>query len=100
MLVKYEPWVINDKENALWGVKILEGEFVGTAIAFNDFDMKDASEQLVLDYTVFQAPEGKKAEDIEGPEFDKTLNLVVMDILEKALNDFEDRKRNSTESSE
>ena len=96
--VKYEPWAVRDNTTELWGVKILEGEFDGVALSFNDFDTKE-NNQMMLDYTVFQVPEGKTKEQIEGPAFDVVLHDIVLDILEKAL-EHENRNRNSAESSE
>lgn len=98
MPVKYEPWAVRDNSTELWGVKILEGEFDGVALSFNDFDTKE-NNQMMLDYTVFQVPEGKTKEEIEGPAFDVVLHDIVLDILEKAL-EHENRNRNSAESSE
>ena len=100
MLVKYEPWAIQDKEKQLWGVKILEGEFAGVALAFNDFDMKDLSDQLVLDYTVFQVPDGKTKEELECAEFESVLQKIIVDILEKAITYHENRNSDSPESGE
>ena len=98
MLVNYEPWAVKDNSVELWGVKILEGEFAGVALSFNDFDMQE-NQQMMLDYTVFQVPEGKTKEEIECPAFDVVLHDIVLDILEKAL-EHENRNRNSAESSE
>ena len=99
MQVKYEPWKVNEQTN-IWGIRVLDSEYAGTMIAFNEFDSEDDSNEFKLDYTIIQAPEGKLVEDLRGPEFDSMLNFIVNDILLKAINDYENRNGNSTESSE
>jgi hypothetical protein len=98
MLVKYEPWVIQDKEQEVWGVKITEGEFDGLSLSFNEFDMENDTPDLALDYTVIQVPEGRTKENIQGDAFDKVLKGIVIDILEKAIEYNENRNGDSTES--
>jgi hypothetical protein len=98
MLVKYEPWVIQDKEQEIWGVKILEGEFTGLSLSFNEFDMEDDTPDLALDYTIIQVPEGRTKEDIQGDAFDGVLKGIVIDILEKAIEYNENRNGDSAES--
>ena len=98
MLVKYEPWVIQDKEQEVWGVKILEGEFTGLSLSFNEFDMEDDTPDLALDYTIIQVPEGRTKEDIQGDVFDGVLKGIVIDILEKAIEYNENRNGDSAES--
>lgn len=98
MQVKYEPWKVNEETN-IWGIRVLDSEFAGTMIAFNEFDSEDDSEQFKLDYTIIQAPEGKLVENLAGPEFESMLNFIVNDILKKAIDDYENRNSNSTEPS-
>ena len=98
MPVKYEPWVIQDKEQEVWGVKIIEGEFDGLSLSFNEFDMENDTPDLALDYTVILVPEGRTKDDIHGDEFDLVLKGIVIDILEKAIEYNENRNGDSTES--
>jgi hypothetical protein len=97
MQVKYEPWVLKTEDNEVWGVKILEGEFAGCAFAINELDEKEGSTELMLDYNIVQPPENKSIEEASGPNFDATLNFIIQDILQKAINEYEDRKGNTTE---
>jgi len=105
MLVQYEPWVYKgpfpegQKEKDLWGVKILEGTFAGTTLSFNNVDLKDGASDLELDYTVVYPPEGKDKEFCQGEEFDTTLQHIIVDILNKAVELYEDRNSNTSESS-
>jgi hypothetical protein len=100
MPVKYEPWAITDKDKELWGIRILEGEFGGLSMSFNDIDMSDKTPDLALDYTVIQFPDGKEQKDIESPAFDDVLKGIVLDILEKAIEYNENRNSNSPEFGE
>jgi hypothetical protein len=100
MQVKYEPWVLKTEDNEVWGVKILDGEFAGCAFAINELDEKDDTKELMLDYNVVQPPENKSVEDASGPNFDAALNFIIQDILQKAIDAYENREGNPTEPGE
>ena len=100
MLVKYEPWKMVKEDIEIWGVKILDGEYEGTALSINELETGENDDGLVLDYTVVKYPEGKEKDKDFGPEFDKVLNFIIEDILKKAMDEYENRNRNSAESSE
>jgi hypothetical protein len=100
MQVKYEPWVLKTEDNEVWGVKILDGEFAGCAFAINELDEKEGSKELILDYNVVQPPENKSVEDASGPNFEAALNFIIQDILQKAINAYENREGNPTEPGE
>lgn len=100
MQAKYEPWVIRSEGKEVWGINILDGKFEKTRFSINELDQNDESQSLELDYTVLEAPVGMTIEEVKGEEFDATLSFIIKDILEKALNDYENRKGNSSESSE
>ena len=100
MQVKYEPWVLKTEDNEVWGVKILDGEFAGCAFAINELDEKEGSKELMLDYNVVSPPENKSIEDASGPNFDETLNFIIQDILQKAIDEYENRKGDPAEPSE
>jgi len=105
MLVQYEPWVYKgpfpegQEAKELWGVKIQEGPFEGTTLSFNNVDLRDGSSDLELDYTVVYPPQGKEKDFCQGEEFDKTLQHIIVDILNKAVELYEDRNSNTSESS-
>ena len=100
MQVKYDPWVIRSEGKEVWGVKILDGKFEKTSFSINELDQNDEKESLELDYTVISPPDGMAVEDVKGEEFDATLNFIIRDILQKALDEYENRKGNSPESGE
>ena len=100
MQVKYEPWVVKTEDSEVWGVKILDGEFAGCAFAINELDEKEGSKELILDYNVVSPPENKSVEDASGPNFDAALNFIIQDILQKAIDVYENREGNPTEPSE
>ena len=75
-------------------------EFAGCAFAINELDEKEGSKELILDYNVVQPPENKSVEDASGPNFDAALNFIIQDILQKAIDVYENREGNPTEPSE
>lgn len=95
MPVAYKPWAYKNDVEDLWGIELLEGEFAGTALSFNSFDIKDDSNDASLDYTVVKVKEGMQKEDVKGPEFEKQLGEIVNDILLKAIEHFEHENRNN-----
>lgn len=99
MQVKYEPWVIRKEDGTeAWGVKILEGRFNELTIAINDVKLADESDGTVtLDYDIIYSL--IPTEEIKGDEFDRTMSYIIQDILVKAMNEYENRNRNSAESS-
>jgi hypothetical protein len=98
MPVKYKPWSIENEKTDLWGVELLEGEFAGTTIAITSLSMENNDDgTIALDFTVFKQPEGKEI-DTQSDSFNETLSGVVNDVLTKAINEFENRKSNSTKS--
>lgn len=105
MLVPYEPWVYNgpfpegQEPKELWGVKILEGTFAGTTLSFNNVDLQDGDSNLELDYTVVYPPEGKDKDFCQGIEFESILQSIIVDILNKAVDLYENRNGNTSESS-
>ena len=100
MQVKYEPWIIRSEEKEVWGVKILDGKFENTSFSINELDQNDAKQSLELDYTVLSAPDGMTVESVNGEDFDEAINFIIRDILQKALDEYENRKSNSPESGE
>jgi hypothetical protein len=98
MPVKYKPWSIENEKTDLWGVELLEGEFAGTTIAITSLSMENSDDgTIALDFTVFKQPEDKEI-DTQSDSFNETLSGVVNDVLTKAINEFENRKSNSTKS--
>ncbi len=99
MQVKYEPWVLRKEDGAeVWGVKILEGKFNELTITINDVKMTDESDGTVsLDYDVVYSL--LPIEELKGDEFDQTISFIIQDILVKAMNEYENRNRNTAESS-
>ena len=101
MLVKYKPWALKNENDDLWGVELLEGEFAGTTISIASLKMEDNSDgTLALDFTIVKKAKGKTDVDYQSDKFNGTLERVVNNILEKAIDEFENRDSDSTESSQ
>jgi hypothetical protein len=101
MLVKYKPWALKNENGDLWGVELLEGEFAGTTISIASLQMEDNSDgTLALDFTIVKKANGKTDVDYQSDKFNGTLERVVNNILEKAIDEFENRDSDSAESSQ
>lgn len=100
MPVQYEPWSVQNEEQDLWGVVIREGTFSGTIISFNDISLLENESGAHLDYTIYKVPEGYDSDKISNnPEFNECLQFIIEDILKRAIDDYENRESNTTESS-
>jgi hypothetical protein len=101
MPVKYEPWGFKKEDDTKWGIRILEGKFENAILSFNDVKLEDTGESnLQLDYSVVKAPDNMMEKYMsEDPEFNKIMGEIMEDILRKAINEYENRESNSTESS-
>lgn len=98
----YEPWGFEKDGDAKWGVKILEGKFANTIISFNDISMEERGDSnLQLDYTVVSCPENMMEKYMsEDPDFQKDMGSILEDIIRKAVDEYENRNSNSTESNQ
>lgn len=98
MQVKYEPWGIKKDDTEFWGVQILEGKYAGTVISFNDVELENNSDGVKLDYSIYKLAEGIKENTVStDPEFNSVMSYVIEDILQKAIDEYENRKNNSSE---
>ena len=104
MLVQYNPWIYkaeegSDSKEDIWGVEILDGEFAGSKISFNNITLPDDGNNLELDFTVVHIPNNRTKEYYENPLFEETLSHIITDILNKAISLYENRDNNTSESS-
>lgn len=99
MLVQYEPWSVKNEEQDLWGVVITGGIFAGTIISFNDVSFMENDNGAQLDYTIYKIPEEFDSKKIsDNLEFNNCLQFILEDILKKAVDTYENRESNTTES--
>lgn len=101
MLVKYKPWAYKNENGDLWGVELLEGEFTGTTISIGSIEMEDSSDgTLALDFTIVKKAKDKNDEDYKSEQFNLIFERIVNNLIEKAIDEFENRDSDSTESSQ
>lgn len=99
MLVNYKPWSVKKDDQEQWGVEILEGTFKGIFVVINDIKMEGESDQdVVLDYSIIREGKEEDARDYTGEEFNLVMSSIITDILKKAIDDYENRNSNSTNS--
>jgi hypothetical protein len=100
MPVKYKPWALKNENGDLWGVKLLESDFAGTIISIASFSMEDSNDgSVALDFTIIEKPPTKDENDMKSDKFNSILADVVNDMIEKAIDDYENRDSDSPESS-
>ena len=102
MPVKYEPWGFKHEDEEKWGVRILEGKFANSIIAFNDISfMEDDVNNLQLDYTVVTTPESMIENYMSNdPDFKNDMKEIIEDVIRKAIDEHEDRDSNTAESNQ
>lgn len=84
----YRPWAV---DNTHWGVEIIEGKFKESVIQIEqvEFDEVDSG-SLKVDYHTINIPEGLLKEDYDSTEFVDIMQLVISDILSKAIQDYKE----------
>ena len=98
MLMKYEPWSVKNEKIDAWGIKFLSGNFADTVISFTTIDLKENSNDMVVDYHVINPPTDPLA-NLSSEEFKNELEEIINDILRKAMDEFnKDRDSYTTES--
>lgn len=96
MQVNYKPWAIENENGGLWGVKLLDGNFAGAVISINSVKMEDdESGECSLDFNFIEKPPGRTEEELTSAEFNNTISYILNDILAKAIDEFENRDRDS-----
>jgi hypothetical protein len=88
----YRPWAL---DNARWGVQIVEGKFKETVIQIESVDFDEQQEgNMLVDYHTINIPEGLLKEDYDSPEFIDTMQLIMSDIIAKAVEEFKEANGN------
>jgi len=99
MLVKYEPWSVQNEKLDQWGFKITEGKFDGTLISITSVQLEDNSNELKLDFGFVEKPAGVKDVEYDSKEFNSIMENIINDILLKAMDEYKNRNSDSAESS-
>lgn len=88
----YRPWAV---DNVHWGVEIVEGKFKESVIQIEqvEFDEVDSG-SLKVDYHTIHIPDGLLKEDYDSTEFVDIMQLVISDILSRAIEDYKENNGN------
>lgn len=79
----YRPWAV---DNAHWGVEITDGKFKESVIQIEQVEFEEETEgTLKVDYHTIHMPEGLVKEDYDSAEFVDIMQLVISDIIAKAI---------------
>lgn len=102
MQVKYSPWSIENESLSAWGFVIKEGRYKETVISINEVKLLENDENGVnLDYTVYKKPDDLSDINIsEEEDFKEVLQYIIQDIIKRAIDEYENRNNNPTESNQ
>ena len=91
----YIPWFGETEE---WGVEIVDGEFAGVVVKFNNLNISKSDKGGVdVDLDIIKQPEDRKEVDTENPLFNHTIELIINDILKEAIEIYEQTRTDNTE---
>ena len=99
MLVKYEPFSIQNEKLDQWGFVLKEGKYAETTISITNIELEDNSNELKLDFGFVKKTAGVEEEDYNSKEFNTIIENIINDILLKAMDEFKNRNSDSAESS-
>lgn len=99
MQVKYRPWTIQENGIDAWGFVIDEGKYADTVISINDIKLLDDTDGVNLDYNVHKKPDSLESVNIsEEKDFADILQYILQDIIKKAIDEHDNRKDSTSES--
>ena len=88
----YRPWAV---DNARWGVEITQGEYKDAVIQIEEVDFKDdTSGELQVDFHIVNFPDGMVKEDFDKANFVELFQLIISDILSRAIEDYKETDGN------
>jgi hypothetical protein len=88
----YRPWAV---DNTHWGIEIIEGKFAGSVIQIESVEFDEVDEgSLKVDYHNISIPDGILKEDYTSSEFVDTMQLIISDVVSKALEEFKESNGN------
>tara|TARA_S200002703_G_C3583812_1_gene179299 strand:+ start:121 stop:432 length:312 start_codon:yes stop_codon:yes gene_type:complete len=91
----YKPWFA-DKER--WGFEVLSGDFQGVIIQLEElkFEQVEQKSAIGINYHVIHKPEIIPKEDMKNNNFQSLIDTVVNDILNEAMENYEQHRINDT----
>lgn len=93
----YKPWFVGED----FGVEIIDGEFSGVSIQITKLNFSESDEGgLDVEFHVVHRPELIPEESVKGDLFNNTLELIINDIVEEAVNNFENEQTRNNDSTE
>lgn len=95
----YKPWFA-DKER--WGFEVLSGNFQGVIIQLEElkFEQVEQKSAIGINYHVIHKPEIIPKEDMKSNNFQSLIDTVVNDILNEAMENYEQHRINDFKQSD
>ena len=89
----YKPWFASDKD---WGVEIIDGEFSGVVVQIESIEFSEKNDGTVdLNFHVINKEQFPDL-DVNTELFNKTIELIINDVLREAIDHYEQTRNNDT----
>lgn len=93
----YRPWFVGDKD---WGFEIIDGEYSDVVVQIEAIEFSKEREGSVdLNFHIVRKPEDLQELDSSDPMFNKTVELIINDILREAVDYHEQTRSNDSSES-
>lgn len=79
----YRPWAV---DNSHWGIEIIDGKFKDSIIQIESVEFDEVENgMLKVDYHSINIPDGLVKEDYDSSQFVDIMQLILSDIIAKAI---------------
>jgi hypothetical protein len=93
----YRPWFVGEKD---WGFEIIDGEYTDVVVQIEAIEFSKENEGSVdLNYHLIRKPEHLQELDSSDEMFNKTVEIIINDILREAVNSYEQTRGNDSSES-
>ena len=92
----YKPWFTGNED---WGVEIIDGEFSGLVVQIESLEFSKKDDGTVdLNFHVINKDNFPNL-DTTGDLFNKTIELIINDVLKEAIDHYEQTRSNDSQES-
>jgi len=93
----YKPWFA---DNDRWGFEVLSGDYQGVIIQLEELKFEEVEDTpnraIGINYHVIHKPEIILEQDMKNNNFKSLIDTVVNDILNEAMENYEQHRINDT----
>jgi hypothetical protein len=93
----YRPWFVGEKD---WGFEIIDGEYTDVVVQIEAIEFSKENEGSVdLNYHLVRKPEHLQELSSSDEMFNKTVEIIINDILREAVDSYEQIRSNDSQES-